>query len=67
MFDEKFLNTAAKPLDRLAGEKGLVYKVGMDRVGEHVAGTDTEGALASLRHLAENNAEIGNGVLEQCE
>ena len=64
MFDEELLDGGAEEVDGLADLAGGVDEVGVHVVGEDVAGAHTHGGLAALGDLAEDNAKVGDGVLD---
>ena len=63
MFDEELLDGGAEEVDGLADLAGGVDEVGVHVVGEDVAGAHAHGGLTALGDLAEDDAEVGDGVL----
>ena len=64
MLDQELLDGPAKHLGGLADVSGGFDEVGVHIVGEDIGGAHADGRAPALRHLAEDDAEVGDGVLD---
>ena len=64
MLDENLLDGAAEMFDVFAQLGRNVDKVGVDVIGQRVGAAETDDRTSALRDLAEDDAEVGDRVLD---
>ena len=65
VFDEQLFDGCSEHFDVLANLCSRIDQVGVDLVCQQVSGSDADGSLAPLGHLAQDDAKVGDRVLHR--